>query len=196
MKESSRRTNKEWTEGTRAALAEAAQRLFASRGFADVSAEEIAREAGLTRGAIQYQFGDRRGLFAYVFDRVLARVGTDLSSATMDHAHGVHEVAAGTEIFAKAVANGAVERIMLIDGPAVLGWAEWQDRCRRVGLPLLIHGLGHWAEAGIIKQDEVPGLADLLLASTLHAGLAAANGDAEPSRALQRLIHRLVAGAH
>lgn len=191
MKESSRRSNREWSEATRGALADAAERLFAARGYADVSAEEIARTAGLTRGAIQYQFGDRRALFAHVFDRLLDRLSARLFTATMAHAHGVHEVAAGTRLFADAVAEPAVQRILLIDGPSVLGWADWRERCGRVGLPLLTHALGHWAEAGVIGGDEVPGLADLLLASTLHAALAQAHGDEQPMQALHRMIERM-----
>jgi AcrR family transcriptional regulator len=190
MKVSSRRTNQEWSEATRAALAAAAEQLFAERGYADLPAEEIARAAGLTRGAIQYQFGDRRGLFAHVLDRVLDRIAAHLATATMDHAHGVHEVAAGTKLFAEAVAEPAVQRILLIDGPAVLGWLDWRERCRRVGLPLLRHGLQHWADAGLIAEHEVAGLADVLLASTLHAALAAAHGDAEAFKGLALLIKR------
>jgi AcrR family transcriptional regulator len=190
MKESSRRTNREWSEATRAALADSAEQLIAERGFAEVSAQEIARAAGVTRGAIQYQFGDRRGLFAYVVDRVLYRIAARLATTTMGHAHGVHEVAAGTKLFAEAVAEPAVQRILLIDGPAVLGWPDWRERCSRVGLPLLTHGLEHWADTGIIARSQIAGLADVLLASTLHAALAAANGDVEPLKGLHLLIER------
>ena len=188
---SSRRTNKEWTDATRTMLGDAAEELFADQGYTLVSAEAIARKAGVTRGAIQYQFGDRRGLFAHVLDQVLKRLAARLFADTMNHTHGVHEVAVGTKLFADAIADATIQRIVLIDGPAVLGWADWRSRCGQIGLPLLSHGLNHWAEAGIIAADEVAGMADLLLAALLHAGLAATNGDEQPMLMLHRVIDRL-----
>lgn len=191
MKESSSKTNKEWTEQTRGALAEAAEQLFATHGYANVSAEAIARAAGMTRGALQYQFGDRKGLFAYVLDRMLQRLSEHLFDATMDHAHGVHEVAGGIALFIDAIGDPVLQRIVLLDGPSVLGWSDWRERCGKVGLPLLTHGLNHWVEAGIINAEEVQGLAEILLGATLHAALAAADRDEAPLSALQRLVERL-----
>ena len=54
-----RRTQGERTAQTRAALITAARRLFGAEGFAEVGAERIAREAGMTRGALYHQFADK-----------------------------------------------------------------------------------------------------------------------------------------
>jgi AcrR family transcriptional regulator len=195
MKESSSKTNEEWSEQTRSALAEAAEELFATHGYANVSAEAIARAAGMTRGAIQYQFGNRKGLFTHVLDGLLQRLSGHLFKATMDRAHGVHEVAVGITLFAEAVSVPAMQRIVLLDGPAVLGWSNWRERCGMMGLPLLTHSLSHWANARIIRAEEVAGLAEVLLGATLHAALAAAHGDTVPLNALQLLVRRLARGS-
>src|SRR3954451_9417910 len=61
----------ERSERTRARLIEAARELFAGRGYANVSVEEIVRAAGVTRGALYHQFpGGKEDLFAAVFDKV------------------------------------------------------------------------------------------------------------------------------
>jgi AcrR family transcriptional regulator len=56
---------------TRAAVLEAAARVFATRGFAGASTEEIAAEAGFTRGAVYSNFADKTDLFLAVLDQRL-----------------------------------------------------------------------------------------------------------------------------
>ena len=70
-----RRTQGERTAQTRAALITAARRLFGAEGFAEVGAERVAREAGMTRGALYHQFADKADLFAAVLDEVEAEIG-------------------------------------------------------------------------------------------------------------------------
>ena len=61
---------------TRAARVAAARRLFEERGFAAVGTDEIARAAGVTRGALYHQFDGKLELFAAVLPRAL-HVGVD-----------------------------------------------------------------------------------------------------------------------
>lgn len=188
---SARRSNRELTEETRARLLAAGRRLFGDCGFSGTSTAALSEEAGLTRGALQYQFGDKAGLFAAVFDTVLTDAAEVVATQTMDHSHGVGEVGTGLVLFARALDQPGVRRVVLEDGPSTLGWAAWRSRVAGVALPLLRHAVGHWAEAGRIAPDEVDGLAELLLAAALHAALARAGGDHGPDRALARLVERL-----
>ena len=72
-------------QATRAALIAAGTRLFAERGFAESSVEQIAKQAGVNKALINYHFGGKRGLLtaiiAGVFDRVRDRAGHDLRYA-------------------------------------------------------------------------------------------------------------------
>ena len=61
-KPAGRRTQGERTAQTRAALITAARRLFGAEGFAEVGAERVTREAGMTRGALYHQFDGKAGL--------------------------------------------------------------------------------------------------------------------------------------
>lgn len=64
-----RRSQEDRSRATRAALEQAGRRLFAERGFAATSAEELVTEAGVTRGALHHHYGDKRGLFLAVLEK-------------------------------------------------------------------------------------------------------------------------------
>jgi len=67
---STRRTQAERTAATRALLIGAARKLFADKGFAEVSTQAIVAAAGVTRGALYHQFEDKAALFAAVYEEV------------------------------------------------------------------------------------------------------------------------------
>jgi AcrR family transcriptional regulator len=56
-------------EMTRTALLDAAEAIFAERGYNGVGLEDIAQAAGFTKGAIYSNFGSRQKLFLAVLDR-------------------------------------------------------------------------------------------------------------------------------
>ena len=64
---------------TRVAVLDAAERLFAARGYRGTSLEEIGREAGLSRGTPGYFFGSKQRLYGEVLDRILTRAQTTLA---------------------------------------------------------------------------------------------------------------------
>ena len=78
---SARRTQRERTEATRAALIDSARTLFGAEGYAAVGTERVAAEAGLTRGALYHQFADKAELFAAVLDKVEAEIADRMTEA-------------------------------------------------------------------------------------------------------------------
>jgi TetR/AcrR family transcriptional regulator len=67
---------------TRVAVLDAAERIFASRGYRGTSLEEIGREAGLSRGTPGYFFGSKQRLYGEVLDRILTRAQAALAPAS------------------------------------------------------------------------------------------------------------------
>jgi AcrR family transcriptional regulator len=178
-----RRTNEEWSEATRRKLLGAGRKLFATRGYADVSADQIAERAGLTRGALHYQFGDKRGLFEAVtrelLDGLARRVFTDTMSAVQE---GPEELERGCEVLLGAYGEPELQAILLRDAPVVLGWADWRRLHEESGLSALIgHALQHWVEAGWIEAGRVEPLTRLLFGVLTQAGVAI--GEAKDRRA-------------
>ena len=111
----------------------AARRLFAAQGFAEVSTDAIAAEAGVTRGALYHQFADKVALFDAVLDAVEAEIAARLASEAA--AAGVTDPVEGMRQAMRVWLDICVEpetrRIALIDGPSVVGWARWREVCQR-----------------------------------------------------------------
>jgi AcrR family transcriptional regulator len=68
-----RPTRKERQEHTRRCLLESAGRVFARRGLAQASVDEVARDAGFTKGAVYANFGSKDELFLEMLDARFAQ---------------------------------------------------------------------------------------------------------------------------
>lgn len=73
-----RLTREEKKAQTRERLLEAAATVFARRGFAAASLDEVAEEAGLTKGAVYSNFANKEDLVLAVLDDRLGRRMTDI----------------------------------------------------------------------------------------------------------------------
>ncbi|SFP49452.1 TetR/AcrR family transcriptional regulator [Variovorax sp. 770b2] len=117
-------TNRERTESTQLALIEAARALFVSKGYGDTSTPEIALAAGITRGALYHHFADKRDLFRQVLAREAMAVAADIEAATPERLGPRAALLQGSEAYLDAMTVPGRTRLLLVDGPAVLGMAE------------------------------------------------------------------------
>jgi AcrR family transcriptional regulator len=151
------------SEATRRLLVTAARRLFGARGYAGVGTEEIVRAAGVTRGALYHQFRDKADLFAAVVEQVEAEIMEQVVAGAGAAADPVAELRTGMRLFLDACADQEVERIILLDAPAVLGWEAWRDLAGRYGLGLVQIALQAAIDAGAIIPQPVVPLAHVLI---------------------------------
>jgi len=173
------------SEATRRALVRAARSLFGARGYADVGTEEIVRAVGVTRGALYHQFRDKAGLFAAVAEDVEAEIaGRIAAGAAGESAEPMDVLRAGARLFLEACAEPEVERIILLDAPAVLGWEAWRDLYARYGLGLVQLGLQSAMESGAIVRQPVTPLAHALIGALDECALYVARAE-DPATARQ-----------
>jgi len=156
---------------TRAKLIRAARPLFARRGYAAVGTEEIVRRAGVTRGALYHQFPAKEDLFLAVYEQVeqelTQRIG-ELLGAVESPLEAMRQ---GVRVFLEACKTQEVQRIVLIDGPAVLGWERWREVADANGLGLLEAVVAAAIEAGEIVEVPVGPLAHVLMGALDEAAL-------------------------
>ncbi|MEV0583688.1 TetR/AcrR family transcriptional regulator [Nonomuraea sp. NPDC050310] len=167
----SRRTQADRTAATRTALIAAGRRLFAEHGFAGVGTEAIVRDAAVSRGALYHHFGDKTELFAAVLADVEGEVTTQLAAAVDAEADFVTLMMASLRAWLDACQRPEVRRIVLIDGPSVLGWARWRDICQPHILGLIEHVLAQGMRDGTLSPLPARPLAHLLLAVADEAAL-------------------------
>lgn len=182
----SHRTQAERTAATRAALVGAGRRLFAEHGFAGVGTEAIVHDAAVSRGALYHHFADKTELFAAVLDDVEAEVTGQLASVVgADPSSGFVEAMVRTaEAWLDACERPEIQRIVLVDGPSVLGWARWREICQLHVLGLVSAALAQGMADGSLDPQPVTPLAHLLLAIADEAALyVASNADPVAARA-------------
>jgi AcrR family transcriptional regulator len=176
------------SEATRQRLVAAARALFAERGYVGVGTEQIVRAAGVTRGALYYQFRDKADLFAAVAETVQAEIAQRITAGAQadgltDPMAALH---AGMRRFLEACADPLVERILLLDGPAVLGWQAWRELADRYGLGLLQYALQAAIDAGAITPQPVVPLAHVLIGALDECALYVARAD-DPAAAREQV---------
>jgi AcrR family transcriptional regulator len=171
------------SEATRRRLVAAARTLFAELGYAGVGTEQIVQAAGVTRGALYHQFRDKAALFAAVAETVQAEIAQRITAGAQsdgftDPMAALH---AGMRRFLEACADPLVERILLLDGPAVLGWQAWRELADRYGLGLLQYALQAAIDAGGITPQPVVPLAHVLIGALDECALYVARADDPPA---------------
>jgi AcrR family transcriptional regulator len=166
------------TRGTRSELLAVASRLFAERGYAGTSTEEVVLQAGVTRGALYYHFRNKQDLFRAVFAEVVESIHEQVTaSAAMAEADPRAGLVAGCTAFLDACLDPAVQRIVLLDAPSVLGWDAWREAGSQDRFGLLTMGL-HWAMAsGQIDDQPVAPLAHVLLGALNEGALFIARSE-------------------
>jgi AcrR family transcriptional regulator len=174
-----RRTQSERTARTRAALIAAARRLFGAEGFTEVGAERIAREAGMTRGALYHQFDDKADLFAAVLDQVEAEIAQRVadSVAGFDSDDSAGMLVAGAGAWLDASSEPDLQRIVLLDGPSVLGWDRWREICLRHTVGLIAALLEDGIERGSLPAQPVQALTHVLVGAVDEAALYLAQAE-------------------
>lgn len=176
----------EMMEENRVKLIAAARRAFAEKGYSAASMDDLTAEVGLTRGALYHNFGDKRGLLAAVVDQI----DSEMASRAQQIGAGAGDdwqclLAEGVAYIEMAL-DPEVQRIVLRDGPAVLGDpSQWpsQSSClqatRRTVERLILQG--------ILKPVDAEAAARLLSGAALNAALWIAASD-DPQDVLPKAV--------
>jgi AcrR family transcriptional regulator len=196
MEVTSLRTQADRSAATKDALVRAARPLFAHEGFGGVSTEAIVRAAGVSRGAMYHQFKDKTALFEAVFEAVEQDVTTRLATtvAGAGESDPIALMELGAHTWLDVCAEPEVQRIVLLDAPAVLGWERWRELGLKYGSGLVEALIAHAISIGRIEEQPVRPLAHVLIGSLDEAAMYVVRAE-DPAVArdqMRAIISRLV----
>jgi AcrR family transcriptional regulator len=178
------------SQNARERLVAVATELFGERGYHQTGTEEIVRRSGVTRGSLYHHFADKAAVFEEVFDRADQRVSSAVraaANAAIERGEDPWSVfLAGWDALLDTAVDEPLQRIRVIDAPAVLGWQRWQERNARYTVANIEAGLVRLLEHGMLAPQPVAPLAVLLMGLSNQA-VAAIAGAAEPLRARREI---------
>lgn len=183
---------------TREQLIEVATVLFAERGYEDTSIEAVLAAAGVSRGALYHHFAGKDALFEAVVESVEDRITAEMTAAIGAVREPIAVIRAGALAWIDLAGDPVIQRIILTDGPAVLGWERWRAMDEQRAFTQARALLQAVADAGQLPQHLVDGFARMILASIDEMALVIARAEdpeaamAEGRVAVEELLRRLL----
>jgi AcrR family transcriptional regulator len=172
-------------DATRERLLEVAAKFFGERGYEATSIEAVLREAGVSRGSLYHHYPSKGALFAAVVEAVETRVGVQIAEAGAGAQGPLQILRAGAREWVRLAGDPLVQRVLLIDAPAVLGWEQWRELEERHALGL-VKGVLELASADrLIRPEMVDVMAHVLLAAVNEIALYVARSP-DPTAAMRK----------
>jgi AcrR family transcriptional regulator len=160
---------------TRAALLAAGRLLFGRDGYAATSVEDLAHEARVTTGALYHHFATKTMLFEAVFEEAHAELMAASVQAAEGAASGTEILTRGFESFLDAVLQPDLQRIIVIDAPAVLGLARFTELDERHAFAEIVAVLKLAVDAGELGVADPETMTRLLMGALTRGGMLIAN---------------------
>lgn len=175
-----RRSNEARSGATQATLIAAARSIFVDVGFAAATTPAIVAAAGLTRGALYHHFADKTALFEAVIRAEAGTVATAVDAGTVGCDAPLEALRKGGRAFLQAMTVMGRARLLLVDGPSVLGPELMAAIDAASGGATLRAGLAEAMDQGALRSLPLDAAAQALSAGYDRAALAIAGGaDAE-----------------
>ena len=177
------------------AITRAAKSLFAEHGFDRTSVDDIVAKAGVAKGAFYHHFPSKEQVFTAVLDELQQALSMDVIAAAMPGSDALDRLKRGTRAFLVACCKPAVRRIVLIDGPAVIGWEAWRALDARYFGALTRQAVEDAMTEDLLARRPVEPLVQLLVGAVTEAAMVCARSS-EPKRTVSDLMAGLDALLH
>ena len=120
-----------FSDSTKRALVDVAERLFTEHGYSATSLDAIVAGADVTKGALYHHFSGKQAIFEAAFERVESRATSGIARATEGHQDPWLKAQAGLRAFLEAVQEPGYRQIVISDGPSVLGHERYREQEER-----------------------------------------------------------------
>jgi AcrR family transcriptional regulator len=121
----------QYSASTKRALVDVAEELFTDNGYAATSLDAIVAGARVTKGALYHHFSGKQALFEAVFERVESDASRAIQKAIKGHRDPWEKAQAGLRAFLQVVQEARYRRIVIQEGPSVLGYERYREQEER-----------------------------------------------------------------
>jgi AcrR family transcriptional regulator len=185
-------TQAERTASTTAAITRAATGLFAERGFAATSVDQIVAKAGVAKGAFYHHFSSKEAVFRAVLEAMQQALSAEVVAGAIKGGDALDRLKRGCRAFLVACCKPAVRRVVLLDGPAVIGWEAWREIDARYFGALTRQALDDAMREGLLGERPLEPLVQLLIGAVTEAAMVCARSP-HPKRSVADLMSGLEA---
>src|ERR1700712_2167584 len=144
----------QYSASTKGALVEIAEELFTEHGYANTSLDAIVAGARVTKGALYHHFSGKQALFEAVFERVEGDSSKTINKALRGHRDPWEKAQAGLRSFLEVVQQPRYRRIVIQEGPAVLGYERFREQEERSTFATVLDIVKSVLTAGTWELDE------------------------------------------
>ncbi|WP_166140212.1 TetR/AcrR family transcriptional regulator [Nocardioides ochotonae] len=144
----------QYSASTKRALVDVAAELFTEQGYAATSLDAIVAGARVTKGALYHHFTGKQALFEAVFEDVETAASKTIQKALRGHGDPWDKARAGLGAFLEVVQEPDYRRIVIQEGPAVLGYERYREQEERSTFANVLEIVRSVVEAGTWELDE------------------------------------------
>ena len=163
-----------YSEATRAALLDEATALFAARGYAGTSLEDVASASQVTRGAVYHHFASKQALFEAVLQLQEARATEAVAAAAAAAADPWDAATLALDAYLRQSCDPTYGRLVWLEGPAALGWRRWRECERNYAYGLVERFIRDLVDGGYVDGRAFDSLVQFSFWMLGGAGLAVA----------------------
>lgn len=178
----------QYSAGTRKALVDAARRLFTQKGYAATSLDAIVSRADVTKGALYHHFSGKQALFEAVFEQLEQDASKAITKAAKGAKDPWEKSNAALRAFLKAVQDPGYRRVVVQEGPAVLGYERFREQEQRSSYAIILDIVKNVLQAGAwdLEEPMVDTFARIFHGALSSAGEAVVSAD-DPEAASLRV---------
>ena len=169
-----------YSEATRAALLDEATALFAERGYAGTSLEDVASASQVTRGAVYHHFASKQALFEAVLGLQEARVTAQVTAAASATTDPWEAAMLALDAYLTHCCDPVYGRLVWLEGPAALGWHRWRECEKKYSYGLVEQFIRDLVDGGYLEDRAAGSLARFtfwMLGGAGHTLAGAAKAD-------------------
>ena len=186
----------QYSASTQRALVDVARDLFSRKGYAGTSLDEIVGGARVTKGALYHHFSGKQALFEVVFERVEEDATKRIRKAIKKAKDPWDQVNAGVRAFFEVARGAEYRRIVVQEGPSVLGYERFREQEERTTLSIVQDMVGVVVPPEVFPKSLNETLARLFFGALSAAGtqLSTAEDPEQASNELETVIAFLLTG--